>query len=390
MKLIDVLEVRHASGPKKIELFAGDLTRIPKAHAVDVLVVSAFPGDYEPTPTSLIGALDRKGVSVARLAEKPEADLTRDFSCWLSRPIRRTGKGLNFKRILCFEPQRKGHPPEVVGDIFQALAPFAFAKPHIKSVAMPIVAAGDQGHPIAEILPPLLDAAFHWLRQGFPIKTIKLVVHDQGSLQETKVIFAREAAKMRKLEQRRTGRPENVAMSPRARPDSTRFIVNSIDLAPVALPASAKAAHDYDYDVFISYSRQNEAAAQHLYQCLARAKLRVFIDRMEIVIGAAWQQKIFDALDSCNITAVLYSPAFLESKMCKEEFNIAWMRRRESERELLFPLLIEDTNLPTYMKLLNYLDCRISDKPKIEAAAARLVARLKSKAKGEAASRPTS
>lgn len=104
-------------------LFKGDLTKLPEREAVDALVVSAFPDDYTPTSTSLIGALERVGVSVAELAQNKEVDL-RDFSsCWLSHPINR--KHVYFRRILCFEPWYRGRAPEVVGDIFRSIAPFA-------------------------------------------------------------------------------------------------------------------------------------------------------------------------------------------------------------------------------------------------------------------------
>lgn len=375
MEVVDVLEVPHPSGTKKIELLLGDLTQIPRQHAVDILVVSAFPNDYLPTETSLIGALHRRGVSVAKLAEQPDADLTRDFSCWLSRRIQIGSNALNFKRILCFEPRRKGRPPEVVGDIFQALAPFVFAKPHIRSVAMPIVASGDQGHSISEMLPVLLDAAFHWLHQGFPVRTIKLVVYREAVLEEARALFARQAAKLRKIDEGRFAPNLGRSKISSARLRRSRHIVPPRNI--LVVPRTPGETAKYDYDVFISYSRKNELAAQYLYECLDQAKLRVFIDKLEMTAGAAWQQKIFDALESCNITAVLYSPSFLQSKICKEEFNIAWIRQRDREQEVLFPLLLEETALPSYMKSLNYVDCRENDKPKISAAAAHLVVRLR-------------
>jgi hypothetical protein len=148
MKLIDVLEAHHGKQTSRIELYYGDLTRMPPGEVVDVLVVSAFPGSYAPLKGTLIGALHDRGLRVAALAEDPEADLTQNFSCWLSRKIRPRRKGLNFERILCFEPQRRGKPPKVMGDIFQALAPFAFAEPNIRSIAMPLLATGNQGYKV--------------------------------------------------------------------------------------------------------------------------------------------------------------------------------------------------------------------------------------------------
>ncbi len=63
MKLIDRITVRHGDKLHHIELRVGDLTDIPPEHALDALVVSAFPNDYSPTGSSLIGALHSRGAS---------------------------------------------------------------------------------------------------------------------------------------------------------------------------------------------------------------------------------------------------------------------------------------------------------------------------------------
>jgi len=67
MKLLATIDVLgHAN--KRIELLKGDLTLLGPGETFDLLIVSAFPNDYIPTETSLIGALYRKGLSVAELA----------------------------------------------------------------------------------------------------------------------------------------------------------------------------------------------------------------------------------------------------------------------------------------------------------------------------------
>ena len=70
------------------------------------LIVSAFPDDYSPTPTSLIGKRHAVGVNVADLARDKAVDLREFSACWLSRFVHRPD--LHFSRILCFEPARKG------------------------------------------------------------------------------------------------------------------------------------------------------------------------------------------------------------------------------------------------------------------------------------------
>jgi hypothetical protein len=348
MKLVDFIEIGSEAGPGRIELFLGSLTQIPREHYVDVLVVSAFPNDYLPTPNSLIGNLHRRGLDIEQLAADPEADLRANFSCWISREITHEIAGLSFRRVLCFEPLVRGSPPELVGDIFRALAPFTYSEPAIRSLAMPIVAAGDQRHSITTMLSALLTAATSWIAIGFPVRTIKIVVRDHEALTEATPVF-------RKFKSSTTS--QGTAHSQATQPSVT--------------PSTG-------YDVFVSYSRRDEEAARCLSKKLKDLGYRVFIDQSEIDVGAAWQQRIFEALESCAVTAALYSPDFLSSKVCLEEFNIAWARRRETGRNMIFPLLIRDTALPTYMRMLNYVDCRISDRGKIESAASKLASTLNS------------
>ena len=71
-------------GEKSIRVFCGNVTALEQA---DLLVCSAFRGDYMPTPTSLIGALYRERcISVADLAKAPALNL-KDLGVWISAPL---------------------------------------------------------------------------------------------------------------------------------------------------------------------------------------------------------------------------------------------------------------------------------------------------------------
>ncbi len=327
---------------KKIELCQGDLTALEPQEAVDLLVVSAFPDEYTPTPTSLIGALARKGISVASLAEEKAEDLREYFSCWLSREIRSQDNGTYYRRILCFEPLKRGQPPEMVGDIFRALAPILGANTEIKSIAMPIVAAGDQEHDVVEILEPLLAAAVHWMEHGIPLECVKIVTYSDHQAEEALALFISKKADYKKC------------------------------------PAPS-AADQMEYDILISYARKDARYVDHFLETLSseRPGLRIFLDRSIIDVGTPWQPQIFENLDNCRRVVSVLSPSYLQSKICKEEFNVAWVRSKDIDNDnLIFPLFLFETKLPTYMKYRNYVDCREGDEKKVAAAAKMLIRSL--------------
>lgn len=343
MQLLDTIKVQFASEERLIELYEGDLTALKPDEAIGILVVSAFPNDYLPTTTSLIGALCRKGVVVEQLAQNKASDLRETFSCWLSQEVTAADEGIQFKRILCFEPTvRRGSPPSVVGDIFRALAPFLSDEPAMSTVAMPIVASGDQQYGVSEMLPPLVDAAVHWMAAGLPLRRLKIVAHSKNQADTAKKLFAVLKGKYD------TSRP----------PFETR--------------------ERNQYDVFISYAHEDKDAVDLI--CKEVRKLcpatRIFLDRLSIKTGAAWQPEIFEAIDACKKILVLFSPSYLHSKVCKEEFNIAWARSREAGEDYVFPVYLYSAQLPTYMKYRLYIDCREFDAFKLQSACADLVSCL--------------
>jgi hypothetical protein len=322
MELLDQLTIQHKSSEKHIELYLGDLTCMPPEHAVDVLVVSAWPDSYEPKPGTVIGALDRKRVSVAKLAENKAADLRQMFSCWMSKDIVSSDPGIQFKRILCFEPYTRGEPAEVVADIFQSLMPFVSGDPPTKTIAMSLVATGQQNVPLADILEPLIDAAVNWLRLGLPVEVLKIVEYSELKAAELRGAFS--ILKRRLAEVHKEWTPE------------------------------------YTYDIFISYSHKNTDEVLAIVDELQslRPSLRIFLDRRELNTGMAWQQELYEALDDCDKVVAIYSPTYLTSKVCKEEFNIALFRHRDSDEGILMPVLLQDADLPTYMKLIQFIDFR--------------------------------
>lgn len=348
MELLDKISIRATGDAKTVELWQGDLTDMPPEEAVDVLVVSAFPDDYYPTHSSLIGTLYERGVSVADLAEHKEEDLRTNFGCWMSHEIENSTLGLEFRRILCFEPHYRGRPPEVVGDIFRSLAPFLVDDHPITTVAMPLVASGDVGEPAEAILGPLVQAATAWMKAGMPLRHLKIVERSPEKAERAREQFAELKG----------------AIEPQFR---------SANSATAAPPSTSRKL----YDLFISYCRSNSDAVDSMVEYLRslRSDVTIFLDRLELDPGVAWQAKIYDALDGCRKVVSFYSPDYLASKMCQEEYNIARIRERE-EGGVLFPIYLYSAQLPASWRTINYEDCREADVARLRRAGEILVGTL--------------
>jgi hypothetical protein len=268
-------------------------------------------------------------------------DLRDAFSCWLSQELPQGIPGIRFKRLLCFErpdpfPAIPSYPVSAaVRDLFRALAPFVAGDPHIRSVAMPLMALG-AGYSAMEVLPLLLETSIEWLKIGMPLQTIRFYGRNAVNLLEAQHLFAQHKA---------------------------------------TLGASAKALRPR-WDAFISYAHADSDAALFLAEKLECQGYNIFVDQLELKQGVAWQQEIFTALDDARINVAIYSPDYVRSKVCLEEFNIAWARNRDCSEGPIFPIYWRDGSLPTYMRSLNYFDCRERDNAKLDKACARLTDRL--------------
>jgi len=126
----------------------------------------------------------------------------------------------------------------------------------IRSLAMPIVSAGNMGYPIEAMIRPILEAALPWLELGLGLDRLSIVAHGDEAAVVAAQVFDE---------------------------------VKSADVAPAA-PVS----DGLDFDVFISYSHHNADTADAFVEMLHEVKpgLRVFVDRQQLQAGSAWQQVI--------------------------------------------------------------------------------------------------
>lgn len=90
-------EISTTTGVKTLEVMCADMTKL--SFQTDVLVCSAFVGDYVPVERTLIGALYKnQGITVESMAQDPLIDM-RQIGVWLSRPTQNE----QIRAIACVE-----------------------------------------------------------------------------------------------------------------------------------------------------------------------------------------------------------------------------------------------------------------------------------------------
>jgi hypothetical protein len=187
---VESFAIDHPGGEGRTLQFSwGDLTQMGPAEAVDILVVSALPGDYSPSQGSLIGALAAAGVSVEALAQNKAASY-KSLPCWISQEFQPPSAGIQFKRLLVFEPANPSQSAAAQAwTILQALRCF-FANQPVR-VAMPLVSTGSGGADPTEILRALSWAAVHFgSSNSAALPQIDVVAYTAALAQQLKPVFA--------------------------------------------------------------------------------------------------------------------------------------------------------------------------------------------------------
>ena len=301
---------------KSLQLLKGDLTEIPTEHKVDILVISAFPDDYTPTRSSLIGALYYKGLSVSDLSKAKEVDIRKYSHCWLSREL----EFPNIKRILCFEPNERKNPYSLIAGIFQSIMLIARTL-SIKTIAMPLILTGDQSYSNELVAKELIETSLLWLDNA-PYETIKIIEREDAKLELLKSVFDNKTKPLKQLK-------------------------------------------DIDkYDFFISYNRINAKEVNLIKQKL-NPKYNVFLDIQDIETGTNWINAINKALEKSERFIVCLSPDYVESKVCRYEYEFCLWKYINEGDDYVLPIYLYSATLPFEMTRLNYYNAREGDRNKI-------------------------
>ncbi|MES2890426.1 MAG: toll/interleukin-1 receptor domain-containing protein [Bacteroidota bacterium] len=424
MKLISELSIPNEQGGAVIQLLQGDLSMLPVEHATDILVLSAFPGEYLPTPGTLIHSLEAKGLSIEQLAANKQSDLREQLHCWLSHPLEKEmQQKLHIKRILCFEPGHQIHASqEIVGNIFRCINTFAFDEKN-NVVAIPMVASGCQRARAKDMLPALLEASIFWLENGLPLRCIKLVIYREEKLAMAREIFNTIRNEYLDEQLTRTGMniqpqrvpqdwasagpqsfeaaeggsdsfegPTSAGAAPGEEPEEVRA-GSTIPAAPPAMapaptvtpvrevvpPAVSPAADGFDY--FISYAHTHSDLVHAFVQQVKaqNSGLQIFYDRESIPPGGMWIRQLSAAIQKAKKVLVFLSPDYDKSPVCWDEFQCAKLMEYNKRKQIIQTIYLYDykeIEMPPIMGIYSYIDCREGDPDKLKASVEKILSTM--------------
>jgi len=110
--------------------------------------------------------------------------------------------------------------------------------------------------------------------------------------------------------------------------------------------------------IFISYSHVDKSFATRLATQLVRHKASVWIDQWELHVGDSLIQRIEEAVQGSTCMLVVLSKASVASAWCRQELSSGLLRELEEKRVVVFPVLIEDCEIPLFLRGKLYADFR--------------------------------
>ncbi len=110
--------------------------------------------------------------------------------------------------------------------------------------------------------------------------------------------------------------------------------------------------------IFISYSHQDRKFVDRLALQLVQNKVNVWLDRWELSVGDSLLSKVQDAITGASALLVVLSQASVGSAWVQKEINSGLLRELEERRVIVLPVLIEDCQIPVFLREKVYADFR--------------------------------
>jgi hypothetical protein len=110
--------------------------------------------------------------------------------------------------------------------------------------------------------------------------------------------------------------------------------------------------------VFISYSHSDELIVNKLAAQLVKHNANVWVDTWELNVGDSILNRVQDAIQESSALLVILSKTSVESEWCKKELSAGLMRELDEKRVVVLPVLVEDCEVPLFLREKMYADLR--------------------------------
>lgn len=110
--------------------------------------------------------------------------------------------------------------------------------------------------------------------------------------------------------------------------------------------------------IFISHSHNDKEFADKIATALVTKRIPVFVDRWEMQVGDSITTKIEQAITDASYLIIILSKNSVASNWCKREITSGLLLELDRKRVVLLPLLIEDCEIPLFLKDKFYADFR--------------------------------
>lgn len=110
--------------------------------------------------------------------------------------------------------------------------------------------------------------------------------------------------------------------------------------------------------VFISYSHCDSEIVEKIATYLVSRNIHIWIDKWQLNYGDSLIAKIQDAITESSVLLIMLSTESVKSEWCKKELTAGLVRELEEKRVVTIPVLLEDCDIPLFLKDKYYADFR--------------------------------
>jgi hypothetical protein len=115
------------------------------------------------------------------------------------------------------------------------------------------------------------------------------------------------------------------------------------------------------YDVFLSYSRQDQVFVRRLVDRLQESGISVFFDEAEIATGGDLAAALHRVVQEAKYVLIVMSPAYFASQWSQQELALALQEEFSTKRTKVLPLMLRDCEVPVLLRDKLYADFRDPD-----------------------------